>query len=519
MNIIKSIKIVGCAVLVAGLSSCVNNWLDTAPSDSVDADQALNNSTDLLAARTGMYKALKGSSSFVDYYGRQYFSYGEIHAGDDLQAVSKGGSGRADFFYDMKFETGTDFDGNAPWQSPYIAIGRANRIIAAVDGGTLNDKEDAKATLEQYKAEALVIRALAHFDLVRIYGKPYTEDQGASLGVPVVTEILDAEAKPARNTVKEVYDQVIKDLTEAIDSKALPTDLPKTGGYVNAWSAKGILCRVYLNQGDYAKALSTAEDIIKNSPFKLWERSEYLDAWSADKPNEDEFLFRLNSTNSNDAMDLVGIGNVMSEAGYGDMVATKSFVQKLTSDETDIRNEIFLPVQDKKADYAPLYGNSRVFLNKFRGIGSTSDGTVAGNLRIVPVIPIIRLSEIYLTAAEAAFKTGDKALAAEYLNDLMSKRYGDYTTKQKVDAGTVTLDKILLERRKELVGEGQRYFDALRNNETIVRYTNEQDKGWHKTLAPEVRSFNRDYYKAIAAIPQSEINANPNIQQNPNYGK
>lgn len=519
MNIIKSIKAVGCAIMVAGLTSCVNSWLDTAPSDSVDADQALNNSNDLQAARVGMYKALKGSSSFGDYYGRIYFMYGDVHAGDDLQAVSKGGSGRADFFYDMKYETASEFNNNTPWQSPYIAIGRANRIIQAVDNGTLSDKDAEKATLDQYKAEALVIRALSHFDLVRIYGKPYTEDQGASLGVPVVTEVLEPEAKPTRNTVKEVYDQVIKDLTEAIDSKALPTDLPKTGGYINEWSAKGILARVYLNQGDYAKALSTAEDIITNSPFKLWERSEYIEAWNADKPNENEFLFRLNSTNSNDGLDLSGIGNVMAEAGYGDVVATKSFVQTLSSDETDIRNEIFLPVQDKSADYASLYGDSRVFLNKFRGIGSTSDGKTAGNLRIVPVIPIIRLSEIYLTAAEAAFRTGNTTKAAEYLNALTSKRYGDYATKQKVDAGTVTLDKILLERRKELVGEGQRYFDALRNNETIVRYSSEQNKGWHKTLAPEVRSFNRDYYKAIAAIPQDEINANTNIEQNPNYGK
>lgn len=83
----------------------------------------------------------------------------------------------------------------------------------------------------------------------------------------------------------------------------------------------------------------------------------------------------------------------------------------------------------------------------------------------------------------------------------------------------MTLERILIERRKELVGEGQRYFDALRNNETIVRYTSEADKGWHASLSKDAQSFNRDYYKAIAAIPQAEINANKNIKQNPQYGE
>ena len=83
----------------------------------------------------------------------------------------------------------------------------------------------------------------------------------------------------------------------------------------------------------------------------------------------------------------------------------------------------------------------------------------------------------------------------------------------------ITRERILIERRKELIGEGQRYFDALRNNETITRYTSEADKGWHKTLSKEAQSFDRDYFKAIAAIPQTEINANPNIKQNTGYGE
>lgn len=496
----------GCAILAASLSSCVNDWLDVAPSDGTDADAALTSSSDLDAARTGMYKALKGNSSFVDYYGQQFFVYGDVHAGDDYQYNNIGGSNRASFYYDMNYQTASEFNtSTVSWQSPYVVIGRANRIIAAAEGGKLSDAVEAKAKIEQYAAESKVLRALAHFDLVRIYGKPYTEDQGASLGVPLVTGVLESNAKPARSTVAEVYTQVVKDLTEAISSNALATETKP--GYVSVWGAKAILSRVYLNMGDYANALSVAEDIIKNSGAALWTRDQYLKAWDASTPNESEFLFRLNVAGSDDNNDLNGIGNLQQRDGYKEMVATKKFVDMLTSDPKDVRNDMFLPAKAEKE--VAVYGTNKVFLNKLRGQG--------GDLRNVTIVPIIRLSEVYLTAAECAFRNNDKTKAVEYLNDLVKNRTTTKASLATVD--NITLERILIERRKELIGEGQRYFDALRNNETITRYTSEADKGWHKTLSKKAQSFNRDYFKAIAAIPQAEINANPNIKQNTGYGE
>lgn len=496
----------GCAILAASLSSCVNDWLDVAPSDGTDADAALTSSSDLAAARTGMYKALKGNSNLVDYYGQQFFVYGDVHAGDDYQYNNIGGSNRASFYYDMNYQTASEFNtSTVSWQSPYVVIGRANRIIAAAEGGALSDAAEAKATIDQYAAEAKVLRALAHFDLVRIYGKPYTEDQGASLGVPLVTEVLESNAKPARSTVAEVYTQVVKDLTEAISSNALATETEP--GYVSVWGAKAILSRVYLNMGDYANALSVAEDIIKNSGAALWTRDQYFKAWDASTPNESEFLFRLNVAGSTDNNDLNGIGNLQQRDGYKEMVATKKFVDMLTSDPEDVRNDMFLPATAAKE--VATYGTNKVYLNKLRGQG--------GNLRNVTIVPIIRLSEVYLTAAECAFRNNDKTKAVEYLNDLVKNRTTTEASLATVD--NITLERILIERRKELIGEGQRYFDALRNNETITRYTSEADKGWHKTLSKEAQSFDRDYFKAIAAIPQAEINANPNIKQNTGYGE
>ena len=105
--------------------------------------------------------------------------------------------------------------------------------------------------------------------------------------------------------------------------------------------------------------------------------------------------------------------------------------------------------------------------------------------------------------------------AANLLNDIISNRTTDES--KQVTSGNITLDRIYIERRKELVGEGQRYFDVMRRGETVTRYTDVNDRGWHDVLSEEARTFNRDSKKALPLIPVGEINANPNIEQNPGY--
>lgn len=517
MKITKSIySLLAGLTLMTGMSSCVNNWLDVTPTDRIeDTPGAIKNSSDLASLRIGMYSALKGSSSLTDYYGHDMFMYGDVR-GEDLQANVKGNSSsRAKFYYQMTYTVASQFSGGAGiWHTPYIVISRANRIINAAENGSLQDKddEDAKAAIAQYDAEAKVLRAMAHFDLARVYGKTYTEDNGASLGVPVVTSILASEAQLPRNTVKEVYTQVLKDLTEAISSNALPKS--KTQGYINQWAAEALLTRVYLTMGDYKNALITAEDIINNSPYELWTSKQYVAAWSkGDTNHTNELLFEMPMNDSNDWTDREGIayGYAPNGSGYGDVVATRSFVDLLQADTSDVRNHVFITSPAKNAkDYA-VYGDTAVFLNKMPAYNN--------DVRYANV-PMLRLSEVYLSAAEAAFKSGDKTTAAKYLNAIIDNRYGDKAA-QEVTAANITLERILLERRKELVGEGQRFFDAVRNNETITRYTSEKDQGWHDILDKDVQSYNRDYFKALPPIPQDEMDANPAMkgQQNPGYGE
>ena len=295
--------------MAVSTSSCLNSWLDQSPADGIDAETAIKNSDDLANVRTGLYAAVKGNSSLINYYGRLMFVYGDMR-GEDIQYEYNGGSGRANFYYYMEYTTADNFTtSTAVWQMPYVVIARANRLIQAAESGNLTDAAEAKATIDQYDAEAKVLRAMALFDLTRIYGKPYTVDQGSSLGVPIATSPLESTEKPSRSTVAQCYEAIEKDLTDAINSNALP----KTNevGYVNLWAAKALQVRVYMTKGEWSKALSVAEDIISNSSYKLWEPSEYVAAWSkSDANHSKEIMFEISINNNTDWTDREGIAYI-----------------------------------------------------------------------------------------------------------------------------------------------------------------------------------------------------------------
>ncbi len=506
MKLLNKIYKVACGVaLLSAVSSCSSDWMDVTPTNGVPAETALSSLSALESARVGMYKSFKGISDMVDYYGRQMFVYGDVR-GEDLQYDAENGSSRGEFYYFMEFRTADDFTSStAIWQSPFVVIGRANRIIAAADNNSIADAADNPQEVAQYKNEAKVLRAYCLFDLTRIYGQPYQKDNGASYGAPIVTEALESNAQVVRSTVAECYTQVIKDLTEAISSGALAED--KTQGYINVWAAKALLSRVYLTKGDYENALSVSEDIINNSPYTLWTRDQYVNAWgNSDANHTNELLFEFAVTNSTDWVDREGYAyltienyNGLADPGYGDIVATKAFTDSLLKDTNDIRNDIFAEAQNPSST---KFLGRKVYLKKFPG----------GRLNN---IPMLRLSEVYLNAAEAAFQAGNKEKAASYLNAIIKNRT---TSDTEVTESNVTAQRIYMERRKELVGEGQRYFDALRRGETIVRYTSEADKGWHSSLNSDAQKIDTwNDKKALPLIPSYEISANPDMQQNPLY--
>lgn len=500
MKIIKNILIVSLASL---LGACGNDWLDTTPSTSVETEGSLNALRDYEFTLNGIYSSMQS----YYYYGARMQYYGDV-TGDDVQAYST--TKRCGDYY--RFAYNKD---NAPstfWRTCYGIIRDANIVISGI-GNIKYDGEDAegRALFDAYqndlKGQALAIRALALFDVTRLYGYPYLKDNGASLGGSIVKDVVDINYLPKRSTVAQCYVEIINDLTTAIPLLATQKEkgsddwmARSTKGKINKWAAMTLLSRVYLYEGDNTNALNTAEDAIKNAEkdgYELWTNEEYTGVWAKDFTSE-VFFEVVNLLTDSPGKE--SIGYLCSENGYKDMILTSSFVSFLQQDKNDVRYKLFKIV------------SKRAYIQKYPG--QIGDGGPAD-----ANIPLFRLSELYLNAAEAAAKLpNENTKAVKYL-DAIVKRGNPVNT---VQGTTVTTERVLNERRKEFYGEGHRMFDVIRNGGTVKRTDvsiSAISSTKHLSLQDYAKEFDWTMYKVVLPIPKAEMDANPNMasQQNPGY--
>ena len=486
MKTIASYIIIGTMAFTA--VSCSDGWLDVEPTTAVETDKSINILSDVDVMLNGIYTTMQHAYA---YSGRLVY-YGDA-CGDDMMAYSS--TKRTGNYYTFNFTKDT-----APstfWSYPYEMIGLCNIILEKIDNVDTKE-EDLR---DYYKGQALALRGMLLFDLTKFYGYPYKKDNGASLGVPVVVSPLDKEAKPKRNTVAECYAQVIADLKAAV--AAMDNDEGKAfhKGHISLFGAQTLLSRVYLYHGDDAEALAMAEKAIKGAEakgYKLWTNAEYATAWANDASNgtKGEVLFEIVNT-TDDSPGKESLGRLHSPRGYKDICLTSSFYALLNEDPADVRLQLL------------EYSSKRAFVKKYQ----PQDGEDIMDANI----PLIRLSEAYLNAAEAAVKTGDNVSAAKYLNAIVSRANPD----NSVDGSTVSLSRVMTERRKELVGEGHRFFDALRDGGSVDRHDvkgqSKISSTKHYITKAEKMKFSWDYYKCVLAIPKAEMDANGNMVQNPVY--
>lgn len=490
------LKIVSVSLLTF-FTSCSAGWLDVTPSDAGTIEETIKDVASAKVALVGVYDALQGNSTYSEYYGARMIYYGDVR-GDDMQGTL--GGSRAKLSYESDFDAGTSVK---IWSEPYRVIRRSNMLMRAFDNGLVTDGTDAERN--DIKGQLLALRALAHFDLLRVYSQAFdVSATGNNYGIPLVLTVPKASDTPGRSSINETYAQIEADLSSAISLMSGE----KNTGYFNLWAAKALLARVYLYKGtaaDNQKAFDLAKDIIANSPYKLWSNAEYTTAWAKDGTSE--VLFEIVTASTDDWVDRESIGYLYSEGGYADAVMTKKYVTFVeTKYAGDVRlNLMKVATKDKEN----IWEGKGVFIAKYPGREGTNDVRVNN-------VPILRLSEVYLIAAEAAFKLNDKPNAVKYLNDIVLR--GNPTATGETQA-SITLDRILDENRIEFVGEGHRFFDLIRNKKRVTRYTAESDRGWHLPLKVENRDFAHDYYRAILPIPDREITSNPIIakQQNPGY--
>ena len=464
-------------------TSCGNDWLDLEPSTSVETETSINVLSDIEFTLNGIYSIMKHPYA---YSGRLVY-YGDV-TGDDMQAVSS--TKRTGNYYRFNFTK--DSGPSTHWSYPYSIIQSCNLILNNVDKISVDSGEEAYR--DDLKGQALAIRGMALFDLTRIYGYPYLKDWGTSLGVPIVKTTSTIDSKPARNTVAECYAEIISDLESS--TQLLSGKFNK--GKFNRWAAMTLLSRVYLYKGENDKALKMAEEAIKGAEknkFALWTTEEYPTAWgndaSASKPGE--VLFEMVNLTT-DSPGKESMGYLSSYNGYDDLCVTVSFYHLLKQDPKDVRLKL---LSFDKTYYA--------YVNKYQ----PQEGENIADANI----PLIRLSEAYLNAAEAAVKEGDNATAVKYLNPIVQRANPANSVEDKV----LTLDDVLNERRKELVGEGHRMYDLMRNGLPVKRVS-ETDKAISKTKHnTSYMEYDWNFFRIVLPIPKAEIDTNPNIQQNPGY--
>lgn len=505
---VRNIKLAAASVLcIAALSSC-EKFLTVYPSDSVTSLTAINSPSDVKTALNGVYNKMTS----IYYYGRQFLFYAD-YKGSDLTVFSLG-RGDSDFFAFQHEENNNAHE--TFWR--YISNDILQVCNILTEAAKLEDLSASdQAVLDDYMGQAYALRAMFHFDLVRLYGYPYLKDNGASYGVPVTTTVLSADAKPQRATVAEVYTQCIKDLEAALPllSKS------KTNGMINYYGAVAELARVYLYKGDYSNALKCAREIIGSKSYTLYEPSEWAASWKSQYGSESIFELHVCAEDGTDQAKSsprwYTLAKGQGEGASGCWLASEAFMDRLGEDETDVRWGVMQPDECALCglggvNVAPYYiPGRRGSIMKYDGDGKTP--ATATNIKV------IRLSEIYLIAAEAALATNEKDAAASYLNEIRRRS----PKLAPATESTVSIDMILDERSKELVLEGHRYFDQLRLGRTIT--FDDTTLGTKAGLMdyvltpPDSRSTTVDwnYYRCVLPISLDERNANPDIYQNPGY--
>ena len=300
---------------------------------------------------------------------------------------------------------------------------------------------------------------------------------------------------------------MVKDLTDALPALVKT----KNDGYVNYWAAQALLSRVYLDMGEYQSAYDAATDVIENNGglYRLYTQNEYASVWGQDFQSESLFELYISTTEPSEWGGGTGGEGAPSvyaneeDIDWNNLILTEDFLTLLEQDPDDVRHGITqLSLTANNSALPEAAQNRRVFLGKFPGKrGDPKDNNIC----------IIRLSEVYLNAAEAGVHLGgpEAESGRQYLNTLIGQRTP--TASMQVSAEDFTIDRVLDERRRELVGEGQIFFDFLRNQRTITR-TGSWHLGTLKTS--NAQTIQPTDLRIALPIPQSEIDANPNMVQN-----
>jgi|HigsolmetaAR201D_1030396.scaffolds.fasta_scaffold01254_4 SusD family. len=497
-------KILYTTMIIAGTTffGC-NKFLDKYPLDSVNTENYWKTESDAISAINGAYQPLQ----WPKLYNMRIWTT-DIWAGNSVVGAG-GGTDGIETVDIANFVTTTD---NAAaldvWRGPAPGILRSNLVIENVP--KMNISESVK---NRVIGEAKFLRGLYYFILVQLFGD-----------VPLITvaQTPADDLRPQRTSKELIYAQIIDDLKEA--GNLLPDRnqyASKDIGRASKGSAKGLLAKVYVTLGRYEDAIPLFEE-VNALGYKL--NADYSDNFRIATENSIESLFEIQYIgktsfgfwdNENQASWLstfMGPRNSNMVAGaYGWNQPTQEFVSSY--ENGDLRKDKTIlyaggPTFDGQA-YQASYSTTGYNVRKFLVTKTESPEYDTNPLNF----PVLRFSDILLLWAEALNEVGRTSEAQAIATDIHT---GGPLNRVRLRAGLGNVtglnqadlrEKIRKERRMELAFEGHRWFD-------LIRYDN---GNYALEFLHSIGKTNATNKHLLLPIPQKEIEANPNLSQNPGY--
>lgn len=398
------------------------------------------------------------------------------------------------------------------WGNNYIAIDRYNVII--------NEAPKVKASLwksaRKMSGEAYVARACSYMQLARHFAPAYNEETAATdLCVPIVL-VSDQYAKPARNTVKEVYDRIKADLDSAATIFTEYNVVGETAAeYFTIDCVNAMYARYYLDTRNYEKAAEYASALAESKLYSLASTASALnDLYTNDSGTEPIMQLYVSKQELPNGYGTWTGFSKDSDCPQGYDYTPLYIPSKVLVDSygsTDYRRQVWLRYSDEypvKVNAVMLY-NVYLF-TKFLGNPALTSTGLPG---AVSAPKPFKISEMYLIAAESYCQLGDTDKAGLYLRALTKAR----------NAGTskVTLANIQKEWNRETVGEGLRLSNMKRWGLGFDGRPCQDNAADYIVASPESdftgKILPADDYRLVWPVPAYEINVNPNLVQNPGY--
>lgn len=458
--------------LTTALSGCSSDLLNVSPKEQ-------NTSNNYYTTESQLEQGVNGAYSTLQLFGQYQIAnlvLGELPSDntyDEVPANDNGVCGQIDEF-DMT--SSNDIIAKS-WRDNYIGIQQCNVVLNRQQG--VSSLSDSKR--QQITGEMKFLRALMYFNLVRIFGD-----------VPLVTqETTDVNTYfgQGRTAKSEVYDQIIADLKDA------STSLPETAsqcGRATRYAALGILGKVYLTLGEYANAEECLNEIVKSGKYQLLTDPSRI--FAVDNKGNKEIIFDVqfesdvngNSEGSNAFVYFAPSGSVNGAKGHN--LPTQE-VYDLFSDN-DLRKAAYFRKTKGNIGTGKLY--------------QTSDVISDGGTNIV----VLRYADVLLMLAECEAHTGQLSESLSYLNMVRSRAGIETLNLNNADS---LLDAIALERRKEFVGEDQRWFDLVRTGKAV----DTMNAYFKNTVGYGSITVTDD--NLVQPVPQSQIDTDSSIKQNKGY--